>query len=91
MPTYKEALGFSNRWYPSGFSSAINYDIGEGSIRIFKSPYFIAPKLEAFKGRGANDGRTSTDFEEWVNAHAGYSATPATNYILDKLNEFANS
>lgn len=131
MPTYKEAIGFSNRWYPAGFSSAISYDIGDGNIRIFQSPYFIASKLEAFKSRGANDGRTSTDFEdiifvlennsqiweemeraeedvrqylkdtfqemlstihfeEWVNAHAGYGTTPATNYILERLKEFVN-
>jgi len=90
MPTYKEALGFSNRWYPAGFSSAVSYDLGDGNIRIFQSPYFIASKLEAFKSRGANDGRTSTDFEEWINAHAGYGSTPATNYILKRLNEFVN-
>jgi len=132
MPTYKEALGFSNLWYPGGFATAINYDIGDGNIRIFKSPYFIASKLEAFKSRGSNDGRTSTDFEdivfvlennsliweemeqaehdvkqylkntfkimlndlhfeEWVNAHVGFGASSATNYILERLNEFANS
>jgi hypothetical protein len=106
-------------------------DIDVGFIRIFQSPYFIASKLEAFKSRGANDGRTSTDFEdiifvlennsqiweeiekaekevkqylknsfqsmldnihfeEWVNAHAGYGITPATNYILERLNELVN-
>jgi len=30
-------------------------------------------------------------FEEWVNAHAGYGATPATNYILERLNELVKS
>ena len=132
MPTNKETLGFSNKWYPAGFANSVKYDIGEGFIRIFQSPYFIASKLEAFKSRGANDGRTSTDFEdiifvlennsqiweeiekaekevkqylknsfqsmldnihfeEWVNAHAGYGATPATNYILERLNELVKS
>lgn len=129
MPTNKEALGFSNKWYPAGFTKAINYDIGDGNIRIFQSPFFIASKLEAFKNRGANDGRTSTDFEdiifvlenssqiwndfenaeqeiklylkntfqtmlsnihfeEWLNAHVGFGNTNATNYILERLNDF---
>ncbi len=52
MPTTKETLGFSNRWYPVGFANSIVYDIGEDKIRIFKPSYFIASKLEAFKSRG---------------------------------------
>jgi hypothetical protein len=131
MPTSKETLGFSNRWYPSGFANSIVHDIGEGKIRIFKPSYFIASKIEAFKSRGSNDGRTSTDFEdiifvlennssiweemknaeielkqylkssfqilinnqhfeEWVDAHAGYSVNSATQYILERLKEFTN-
>jgi predicted nucleotidyltransferase len=67
MPTHDAAIGFSNRWYPAGFAHAIGYDIGEGEpIRILSAPYFIASKLEAFKSRGKNDGRTSTDFEDIV-------------------------
>lgn len=66
MPTSKETLGFSNRWYPAGFANSIVYDIGEDTIRIFKPSYFIASKLEAFKSRGSDDGRTSTDFEDIV-------------------------
>lgn len=67
MPTHDAAIGFSNRWYPQGFAHAIGYDLGEGDhIRIFSAPYFIASKLEAFKSRGKNDGRTSTDFEDIV-------------------------
>jgi len=64
MPTQDSVLGFSNRWYPKGFTNAENYDIGELTIRIFSAPYFIASKLEAFHSRGNNDGRTSTDFED---------------------------
>ncbi len=36
------------------------------SIKIFAAPYFIASKIEAFKNRGKNDGRTSSDFEDIV-------------------------
>ena len=30
-------------------------------------------------------------FEEWVDAHAGYSNPPATYFILERLNEFIKS
>lgn len=67
MPTDISILGFSNVWYESGFKTAINYIIDDQHIvKIFSSPYFMASKLEAFKSRGNNDGRTSTDFEDIV-------------------------
>jgi len=36
------------------------------TVKILSAPYFIATKLEAFKGRGKNDGRTSSDFEDII-------------------------
>ncbi|WP_138475442.1 nucleotidyl transferase AbiEii/AbiGii toxin family protein [Dyadobacter bucti] len=67
MPTGETVLGFSNRWYPAGFSTAVKYDIGDGYvINIFRPEYFVATKLEAFKNRGGGDGRTSSDFEDLV-------------------------
>ena len=67
IPTNEKVLGFSNKWYASGFQKAIDYEIDrQHTIKIFPAPYFIASKLEAFKGRGKNDGRTSTDFEDIV-------------------------
>ncbi|HEY8657493.1 MAG TPA: hypothetical protein VIL78_00540 [Hanamia sp.] len=67
MATGENALGFSNKWYPEGFKNALEFTIDdEHIVKIFSSPYFIASKLEAFKGRGKNDGRTSTDFEDIV-------------------------
>jgi len=67
MPTSDEILGFSNKWYKPGFSSAINYALdGNYTIKIFSPEYFLATKLEAFKNRGKGDGRTSTDFEDIV-------------------------
>lgn len=132
MPTGENVLNFSNRWYPEGFTNAINYSIdNEVTIKIFDINHFIASKLEAFKNRGKKDGRTSSDFEdiiyvlanrrsvwedmgtaktdvnaylknefkalienpyfeEWVDAHAGYSNPPATNFIIQNLHEFVN-
>src|SRR5665647_384287 len=67
MATGENALGFSNKWYPEGFKNALEFTIDdEHIVKIFSSPYFIASKLEAFKGRGKKDGRTSTDFEDIV-------------------------
>ncbi|MDI9320366.1 MAG: nucleotidyl transferase AbiEii/AbiGii toxin family protein [Phycisphaerales bacterium] len=67
MPTNENVLGFSNQWYKEGFENIISYTIDEYTkVNIFTAPYFIASKLEAFKGRGKNDGRTSQDFEDII-------------------------
>lgn len=67
MPTDENILGFVNKWYVEGFKTAIDYVIDEKTIvKIFTSSYFIASKIEAFKNRGNNDGRTSHDFEDIV-------------------------
>lgn len=67
MPIGENVLGFSNIWYPEGYEKAIEYNIDdECRVKIFAVSYFIASKLEAFRGRGKNDGRTSTDFEDII-------------------------
>lgn len=67
MPTNDPSIGFTNMWYPEGFEKAVDYEIDERSIiKILSAPYFIATKLEAHKGRGKNDGRTSQDFEDII-------------------------
>jgi len=67
MPTDDPSIGFSNKWYPAGFNYAVDYVIDNScTVRILSAPYFIATKLEAFKGRGKNDGRTSQDFEDII-------------------------
>ncbi len=67
MPTNDISIGFSNTWYPEGFNQAIDYIIDEGcKVKILSAPFFIATKFEAFKGRGKNDGRTSSDFEDII-------------------------
>lgn len=67
MPTDQQILGFSNRWYKPAFTSAIvvKPEI-DYSFRILRPDYFIATKFEAFMGRGNNDGRTSSDFEDII-------------------------
>ena len=67
MPTEPNVIGFSNPWYPEGYKNAIAYNLDKNlAIKIFSLPYFIASKIEAFKSRGANDYRASTDFEDIV-------------------------
>lgn len=66
MPTEPEVIGFSNKWYPEGFKSAITVMADELPVKIFSLPYFIASKLEAYKSRGGSDYRFSSDFEDIV-------------------------
>lgn len=67
MPTNDPSIGFSNRWYPHGFTTAISHRIDERTeINILTPPHFIATKLEAYKGRGEKNGITSHDFEDIV-------------------------
>ena len=67
MPSNDPSIGFSNRWYQEGFEQAITYQIDElCTINILHPGYFIATKMEAFKGRGKYDGRTSQDFEDII-------------------------
>jgi len=67
MPTSDKVLGFANKWYPDAFTHSNEVLIdGKISVRIFNPVYFLATKLEAFKNRGDNDGRFSTDFEDIV-------------------------
>jgi hypothetical protein len=67
MPTNQEVLGFTNRWYSEGFKNSMRIALDHDSvIQIFQPVYFVASKLEAFKGRGNGDGRMSSDFEDIV-------------------------
>lgn len=67
MPIEASILGFSNRWYEDGYKHSVPFMLDDRhTLRIFSAPYFIASKLEAFKGRGKGDGRTSHDFEDIV-------------------------
>ena len=66
MPTQSDILGFTNKWYQTGFENSISYNLSESEIKIFSPAYFLASKLEAFIGRGNLDGRLSKDFEDIV-------------------------
>ena len=67
MPTDERILGFSNRFYPAGFASATEIRLPGGqAVKVMRLEYLLATKIEAFKGRGANDVLGSKDFEDIV-------------------------
>lgn len=67
MPTEPDVLGFSNIWYKPGIENAVHVELDDGqNIQIFTTPYFLASKMEAFKGRGKGDFYASHDLEDIV-------------------------
>jgi predicted nucleotidyltransferase len=85
MPLDEKILGFSNRWYRAAMDAATTRQLAEDlEIRVVTAPFFLATKLEAFKGRGKGDFSGSRDLEDLIavvdgRAAAGYShcRTPA--------------
>jgi predicted nucleotidyltransferase len=76
MPFDTEALGFSNRWYRAAMAASEMISLNsEIAIRLVTAPYFIATKLEAFKGRGKGDFSTSHDLEDMITIVDGRSST----------------
>ncbi len=65
MPTREDILGFSNRWYLPAIRNAVYIDMDkELTIQLVTPPYFLATKIEAFKGRGGGDYMASHDMED---------------------------
>ena len=74
MPTQEEILGFSNRWYLPAIKEAVPVLLkGDLTIRLVTPPYFLATKIEAFKGRGNDDYMASHDMEDLVTVLDGRS------------------
>jgi predicted nucleotidyltransferase len=68
MPDDKNILGFSNRWYKQALEQAQAYQLSDDLvIRLLTPPYFVATKLEAYKGRGNDDLLASHDMEDILN------------------------
>lgn len=67
MPTDEDILGFSNIWFLPAIQNSIQVELAEGlSINLLKAPFFLATKIEAFKGRGKGDYMASHDMEDIV-------------------------
>lgn len=71
MPLDQSILGFSNRWYADALHSAARHQLTDDlEVRIVSAPFFLATKLEAFKGRGRGDF-FSHDLEDIVSVVDG--------------------
>jgi hypothetical protein len=67
MPTQEDILGFSNRWYLPAIENANYVELeNELVIKLVTPPYFLATKIEAFKGRGKGDYMASHDMEDII-------------------------
>ena len=63
----KEVLGFTNIWYEPALHHASTLTLPGGpSIRVITAPFFLATKMEAFRGRGRMDFQASHDLEDFV-------------------------
>lgn len=78
MPLDEDILGFSNRWYRAAMKAAEVHRISADlDIRVVTAPYFLATKLEAFRGRGQGDLFASKDLEDVVTVLDGRPALVA--------------
>jgi len=67
MPTQEDILGFSNHWYLPAIENANYVQLEkELAIKLVTPPYFLATKIEAFKGRGGGDYMASHDMEDII-------------------------
>ncbi|TWC33214.1 hypothetical protein FBY03_11554 [Pseudomonas sp. SJZ079] len=65
MPDDEAILNFTNRWYRDALQTAADYALPSGTlIRVVTPSYFLATKLEAYRGRGRNDPLGSRDIED---------------------------
>jgi len=98
MPTDERILGFTNKWYAKAIESAVWHELPSGNrIRIVSAPYFLATKVEAFKGRGEGDYLTSRDIEDIVTLVDGREeliveivqiGEPLITYLRESISEF---
>ncbi|TVP61269.1 MAG: hypothetical protein EA349_00465 [Halomonadaceae bacterium] len=82
MPDDETVLGFSNRWYAEALASATPYDLSDDlTIKLVSPSYFLATKLEAFKGRGKGDALASHDIEDLITLIDGRDS------LVEEVNE----
>jgi hypothetical protein len=63
----KEVLGFTNAWYEPALRRASTVNLPRGQmISVITAPFFLATKMEAFRGRGRMDLQASHDLEDFV-------------------------
>lgn len=76
--TVDTAIGPTNRWYRDAVANAVTYSVAVDVGAVSITPvYFLATKLEAFRGRGRNDFQASHDLEDAFTVIAGLGALRA--------------
>lgn len=72
MPDDEAVLGFTNRWYRTALEYSERYALtADLVIRLVDPVYFVATKLDAWKGRGNGDVLGSRDLEDILNVVDG--------------------
>lgn len=67
-----DSLGFTNRWYQDAIETSSRYQLDESTtIKLVNPVYFIATKLEAWKGRGDGKPVANRDLEDIFNLVEG--------------------
>jgi hypothetical protein len=80
LPIAKSVLGFTNLWFAPSMGQSQTVTLQNGvPIRIVSAPYFLASKLEAYRGRGAGDCFASHDLEDFI------AVVDGDGEILDEL------
>ena len=74
MPTIDTPIGPSNRWYGAALANAGDYSIEGQPVRAITPVYFVATKIEAFRGRGNGDFQASHDMEDLLAVLGGIDA-----------------
>ncbi len=77
MPSADTALGPTNKWYTAALRDAASYLANGVRVRAITPMYFIATKLEAFRGRGRGDDMASHDLEDLLAVVAGLPSVRA--------------
>lgn len=101
MPTEPGILGFGNRWFKEGFTTAIYSHLPSGQkIRILQPPYFLATKIDAFNYRGDGDYLLSQDMEDIISVLDGRqelvgeiheSAPDLKEYLAQSFSKFMDN
>ena len=77
MPDDEAILGFTNHWYHKALATYQTCKLTDSiTINLLAPAYFIATKLEAYRGRGDNDPLTSHDLEDIINLVDGRDKLP---------------
>lgn len=95
VATAATGIGPTNRWYREAIVAPTLHSMSEDlDIRAITPIFFVATKLEAFRGRGAGDYLASHDIEDTLTVVAGlpalreqiaHEATPVAREVRAEL------